>query len=331
MKKILIDVRPYEHSYVTMSLESGVDGIILPKGYSRSVKKLGRVQTIAEDGDLRLGEGIMEQTVTPQNWKQMVKQLQVRQAIVHPDKSGILSLENLIAEAGDGLYVAVSSPEEAKQALSAMQKGPYGLALKPSSPQDIKSVTEIIRQSSETLKLRPAKVTKVQPIGVGDRAFIDTVTIMKPGEGMLVGSTTAGYFLVHAESFENPYTGKRPFRINAGAVHAYLCTPHDKREYLSEIRAGSPVLIIDKKGKTRESIVGRCKIESRPLVLIEASYKSQNISHILQDVATVNLVQPNGKPIGVPQLKPGTNILVRVGEKEGRHYGMKIKEDVIEQ
>jgi 3-dehydroquinate synthase II len=331
MKKILIDARPYKHSYVTMSLESGIDGIILPKGYSRRVKKLGRVQTIAKDGDLRLGKDIVEQTVTPQNWKQIVKQLQVRQAIVHPDTRGMLSLENLIAEAGDGLYVAVSSPEEAKQALSTMQKGPYGIALKPLSPQDIKSVAEIIRQSSETVKLQPAKVTKVQPIGMGDRAFIDTVTMMKPGEGMLVGSTTAGYFFVHAESLENPYTGKRPFRVNAGGVHAYLCTPHDKREYLSEIRAGSQVLIADRKGQTRESIVGRCKIESRPLVLIEASYKGQTISHILQDVATVNLVLPNSKPIPVPQLEPGTNILVRVGEKEGRHYGMKIKEDVIEQ
>lgn len=331
MKELLIDIRPYKHSYVTMSLESGADGIIPPKGYSRHVKKLGRVQTIAEDGDLRLGKEIVEQTVTPQNWKYLAKQLQSRQAIVHPDKRGILSLENLIAEAGDGIYVAVSSPKEAKQTLGIMQKGPNGIALKPSSPQDIKSVAEIIRQSSETVKLQPAKITKVQPIGMGDRAFIDTVTMMKPGEGMLVGSTTAGYFFVHAESLENPYTGKRPFRVNAGAVPAYLCTPHDTREYLSEIRAGSPVLVVDKEGKTRESIVGRCKIESRPLVLIEASYKNQRISHILQDVATVNLVRPNGKPIPVTQLEPGTSVLVRVGEKEDRHYGMKIKENVIEQ
>jgi 3-dehydroquinate synthase II len=38
---------------------------------------------------------------------------------------------------------------------------------------------------------------------------------------MLVGNSSAFTFLVNAETESNPYVAPRPFRINAGAVHAY--------------------------------------------------------------------------------------------------------------
>ena len=56
---------------------------------------------------------------------------------------------------------------------------------------------------------------------MGDRACLDTCTQMSPGEGMLVGNTASGFFLIHSESIENPYVAARPFRVNAGAVDAY--------------------------------------------------------------------------------------------------------------
>ena len=44
-------------------------------------------------------------------------------------------------------------------------------------------------------------------------------------EGILVGNTASGFFLVHSESIDNPYVASRPFRGNAGAVHAYTLAP----------------------------------------------------------------------------------------------------------
>jgi len=73
---------------------------------------------------------------------------------------------------------------------------------------------------------------------------VDTASLMVPGEGMLIGSQSNGLFLVHSESEESPYVAARPFRVNAGAVHAYIRVG-EKTRYLSELSAGDDVLVID--------------------------------------------------------------------------------------
>lgn len=55
-----------------------------------------------------------------------------------------------------------------------------------------------------------------------------------------------------------------------GPVHAYVATPGGKTSYLSELKAGKEVIVVDQTGKMRTAIVGRVKIETRPLILIEA-------------------------------------------------------------
>ena len=65
----------------------------------------------------------------------------------------------------------------------------------------------------------------VRQAGLGDRACVDTCSQMEQGQGMLVGNSSGGLFLVHAESVENPYVAPRPFRVNAGPVHAYIRVP----------------------------------------------------------------------------------------------------------
>lgn len=59
-----------------------------------------------------------------------------------------------------------------------------------------------------------------------------------------------------------------------GPVHAYVAVPGGKTSYLSELRAGKEVVVIDQNGMQRTAIVGRVKIETRPLILIEAKVVS---------------------------------------------------------
>jgi 3-dehydroquinate synthase class II len=68
------------------------------------------------------------------------------------------------------------------------------------------------------LPLRPVRVTAVERIGPGDRVCVDLSCLMRPGEGLLVGSFAAGLFLVHSECEESQYINSRPFRVNAGPV-----------------------------------------------------------------------------------------------------------------
>jgi hypothetical protein len=65
---------------------------------------------------------------------------------------------------------------------------------------------------------------------------------------------------------ESQYINSRPFRVNAGAVHAYVQAPSGKTAYLSELKSGAEVLVADAAGRAKTAVVGRCKIETRPMV-----------------------------------------------------------------
>ena len=58
--------------------------------------------------------------------------------------------------------------------------------------------------------------------------------------------------------------------------------PYGKTSYLAELESGMRVLIVDANGRQRSAVVGRVKIESRPLILVEAvvGFFSYRISFI---------------------------------------------------
>lgn len=59
---------------------------------------------------------------------------------------------------------------------------------------------------------------------------------------------------------ESAYISSRPFRVNAGPVHAYCHMPGGKTAYLSELRAGAEVAVVAADGSVRTELVGRCKV-----------------------------------------------------------------------
>ena len=194
---------------------------------------------------------------------------------------------------------------------------------------EIKKVAKVVKESSEKLNLVKIKILETKSLGMADRVCIDTCTNMSIGEGMLIGNSSGGLFLVHSESIENPYVAPRPFRVNAGPVHAYVRVTDGKTRYLSELKSGDEVTIINFKGHCQRSVVGRTKVEKRPLMLIEAECRGKSISTILQNAETIRLTKPNGKPISVVELKKGSKIMAFM-EEAGRHFGMKIDETITE-
>jgi len=146
---------------------------------------------------------------------------------------------------------------------------------------------------------------------------------------MLVGNSSAFTFLVHAETEHNEYVASRPFRVNAGAVHAYIRLPGDRTTYLSEVSAGTEMLVVDSEGRTTVATAGRVKVEVRPMLLIEAKVGGKLGSVFLQNAETIRLTAPDGTPVSVVALKSGDKVLCRLDEA-GRHFGMRIKEDIQE-
>jgi 3-dehydroquinate synthase II len=121
----------------------------------------------------------------------------------------------------------------------------------------------------------------------------------------------------------------RPFRVNAGAVHAYVSLPEGKTSYLCELKAGTEVLSVDWQGEARSLVVGRVKIEKRPLLFMEAVGPEGLVSMILQNAETIRLVGKEGQAISAVNLAQGDVVLGRV-EAAGRHFGHKIDESIIE-
>ena len=88
-------------------------------------------------------------------------------------------------------------------------------------------------------------------------------------------------------------------------------------------------MIVDRSEASRVAIVGRLKIEERPLLLVEAEADGRKISILLQNAETIRLVKDNGEPLSVARLRPGDKILVHL-EEGGRHFGKKVKETISE-
>jgi 3-dehydroquinate synthase II len=244
----------------------------------------------------------------------------------------VIPLENLIAELQSykvKIIFGVKSAEEARLAFQTLEIGADGVLLDSGDPQEIKDTILAARElENESTELESAVITRVDPLGMGDRVCVDTCNLMQKGEGMLIGSQASGMFLVNSESDDSPYVAARPFRVNAGAVHSYIKIG-DRTRYLSELQTGDAVTIVDSKGKQREGIVGRVKIESRPLMLIEAKAGDRILSAILQNAETIKLVGKDGNPISVAKLKKGDEVLVCL-EEGARHFGKKIEETIIE-
>ena len=246
----------------------------------------------------------------------------------------VIPLENIIADLQKvdvEIIAAVADKDGAKLALETLEHGADGVVFEANDFALIKEIAQEVDNASRTkYELKAATLTNVKPLGSGYRVCVDTTDMMKPGEGMLIGSYSKSMFLVHSESLESEYVASRPFRVNAGPVQAYVMVPGNKTRYLSELVAGDEVLIVNTEGETRTAYVGRSKIERRPLILIEAEYKGNTIRTLLQNAETIRIVDAENNPLSVADAKPGDKVKVFI-EKSARHFGIAIDETIIEQ
>ena len=330
MKKLWMNAIPYNKEVVISALESGAEAVVLPDGDSEKVREFGKIKTVEKSGDIVPGVNVEFIDIES-------KADEDKAAGVATDKIVVLRMldwtiipiENLLARRGKNIMVQVENSKQAKLMVEILEKGVDGVVLNTTEVNEIKKTAEIIQGISEKIALVTATITNTKQLGMGDRACLDTCTQMTLGEGMLVGNTASGFFLVHSESIDNPYVAARPFRVNAGAVHAYTLAPGGKTKYLADLKAGDEVMIVDCKGKSQTGYLGRNKIEKRPMMLIEAEADGAPISLVMQNAETIRLASPEGKAISITSLKAGDKVLGHI-EKAGRHFGMQVDETLVE-
>jgi len=244
----------------------------------------------------------------------------------------IIPLENLIARVGEEttLVAGVDSAEAARTAFETLEIGADAVLLDSDDPGEIRRTVEVRDEAErEQLDLSYATVRSVEEIGSADRVCVDTGSLLEDDEGMLVGSMARGLVFVHAETAESPYVAARPFRVNAGAVHAYVRTPGGETKYLSELSSGDSVQVVDAAGNTREVVVGRAKIEQRPMFRVELETDDgDRVETLLQNAETIKVHTAEGRT-AVTDLETGDELLLYY-EDVGRHFGEAVEESVIE-
>lgn len=89
------------------------------------------------------------------------------------------------------VFAISKTSTEAQIFLEALELGLGGVVLKV---EDVKAVLELKdyfdrrNEASNILELTKATVTRVQMAGMGDRVCVDLCSLLRPGEGLLVGS-----------------------------------------------------------------------------------------------------------------------------------------------
>jgi len=287
------------------------DSVSKPKG-----KKIGRKFKVLSNKDIEkilisAKKGLDFVIVEVKDWK-------------------IIPLENIIAKLHKmhtKIFAMARNPKEARKMFSILEVGVDGVIFNTSSINEVREAQVYL--GSRSYDLKTAKIIDIKEVGDGERVCVDTASMLHKGEGMLIGSRSNFLFLVHNESVGSSFTSPRPFRVNAGAVHCYTLAPDGTTKYLSEIETGSEVLVLDTKGKARRAIVGRSKIERRPMLMIKAVVGDEVGGIIAQDAETIRFVKSNGHLVSVTHLKKGDSVLVYSQPATGRHFGMEVSDEYI--
>ena len=254
----------------------------------------------------------------------------------------MIPIENIIAACQGGPTKVAARISEAEQILGAVfalqigvdailipdslkETGLIAKSQRSERKEDFESVSE-----KGELSINILTISEVKDGKVGDRVCVDLTNMLDIGDGMLVGSNSSSLILVHSETVESEFVPTRPFRVNAGPVNSYILMADGTTKYLSELKMGDEVMIINSSGLTKSGTVGRIKIENRPFLLLKWTDENNNeAGTFLQQAETVRLVAEDKSLVSVTDLQKGKKVMGSTFES-GRHIGIPINAKVTE-
>jgi len=63
MKRVWVKAVPWNKEVALVAVECGADALWVPPGWVSDVRKMGIIPIVAEDGDLKLGQDVIEKEV----------------------------------------------------------------------------------------------------------------------------------------------------------------------------------------------------------------------------------------------------------------------------
>lgn len=336
MKKVWIEIEHFDKSFITGAIESGVDAFFVPdETMANKIETLSKVDIYVKNTENNTNFQFL-QIDSNKTLEGASKVPEETALIIEAKDWKVIPFENLLAKRGN-IFAMASTVEEAVTAINILQRGTDGVYIKNCGLEPALEILKKVKDSgSEKLQLTEGTVLEIERLPYqGDRVCVDTIRMMKPGEGMLVGNFSNAMILVNSETVKNEYVSTRPFRVNAGAIHSYTYGANGRTCYLSDLKSGTPVLSVNYDGTTSITHVGRVKTERRPMLKVTLQGNQRVFSVVLQNAETVGLVGIDGSVLSVVKLEAGQKVLIyeeaqtESAEKDGgtgRHFGYKVKE-----
>jgi len=335
-------------SFAEMLLKEGVTDIVLDKSMFDGGLDGMTVYSSSEEADVVLVQRIEDLKEISEGKRRAItlkiddstdiskvkeaSKLGVEAVFVETSDWKIIPLENIIAElhgAKTKVYTTAAELGEVKMLFSVLELGVDGVVLKTDNIEEVRKVKNEL-SSLTSLDLSIGEVIEVREVGIGERACVDTASLLQDGEGLLVGNQAAFLFLLHNEAVGSKFTSPRPFRVNAGAIQCYTMIPNGRTKYLSELESGDDVLVVSRSGSIRTAVVGRVKIERRPLLLVKAKIDGRIGGILVQNAETIAFVGEGEAAIPATSIKKGDRVAIRTEKILGRHFGMEVDEFVVE-
>ena len=172
VKKVWVKAVPWDAAAVAAAIESGADAVVVEEGRTAEVRRLGRIQTVAPDGDLRIGEDVVEVEIGGKaDEEEALRLSRAKTVVVRCADWTIIPLENLIAQTR-GLFAEVKNLDEALTAVRLLEKGVDGIVLHAADPAQIRETVREARRVGERVELVTARVTGVERCGTGEAVIM---------------------------------------------------------------------------------------------------------------------------------------------------------------
>ena len=318
-----------------------------PEGVNRLIDG---TESYVEDGRLYLDKTMIGAAIhiTDNHDQEKAKSLigSVGWLLLSFESWSMIPLENLIA-ANEGtptrIAAVITTPAQIQGAAFALQQGVDAIVIPDEqSMLEAASIAKAQRlevhgeadaapqKNAPALSLSKLKIKSIEEGGIGERYCIDFTSMLELGEGMLLGSNASSFMLVHGETVPSEFVPSRPFRVNAGSPQSYALMADGSTKYLAELNSGDCVTIASKEGITRQLVIGRLKIEQRPLLLFRWVNENDKEGHMfLQQAETVRAVDTSGNPVSVTSLRTD-DLILGWDDNGARHIGVTISSVVSE-
>ena len=135
-------------------MECGADALWVPPGWTFEVRKMGIIPIVAEDGDLKLGQDVIEKEVREKGDEEEIVTLSVLKTVVV--KGGdwrIIPLENLLSKT-DHLFVEIDKLHEGRTAFGILEKGVEGVVINNPDPDAVRHILFTLKGETKNWSFR---------------------------------------------------------------------------------------------------------------------------------------------------------------------------------